>query len=194
MEISDYLKILGLKPPSSLEDVRKAYRIKARRYHPDLNHTPGAADKFIAATEAYEFLTQYFNSRDELESRRNEIYQEWVKYRQEQARERAREYARVKYNQFKVSGYYKTSSSLDKWRILYSLAASLLIIFVAVSGYIQRLRLVEEGYEKPSVSGFISLLAIGFLFLAISLVYLIAYYQIKNERRSFPHEKNKKSV
>jgi len=194
MDKSDYLRILGLKPGSSLDEVRKAYRIKARKFHPDLNKAPGAADRFIEATEAYEFLIQHFNSKDDEEERKNQIYQEWLKYRQAQARERARAFARAKYSQFKTTGYYKTTSSVDKGRIIYNLLISLLIIIAAIYGYIEKLRMVPEGFDNPSFTGFISLLVIGFLFLAISLIYLIAFYQIKNERRSFPHEKNKKSL
>ena len=194
MNKSDYLRILGLKPSSTIEEVRKAYRIKARRYHPDLNNSPGASEKFIEATEAYEFLTHNINSQNYKEARKNEIYQEWVRYRQEQARQRAREYARIKYNQFKTTGYYKTTSSIDKWRIIYNLVISLLVIFAAIYGYFYRLGMVSEGYEKPTVAGLFSLLLIGFLFLTISVIYLIAYYQIKNERRMFSDEKNKKPL
>ena len=47
MTLSDYYQILGLPANSSLEDIKKAYRQKARLYHPDINHSPDAKDKFI---------------------------------------------------------------------------------------------------------------------------------------------------
>jgi curved DNA-binding protein CbpA len=56
MLISEYYNILGIPLNSSLEDIKKAYRNKARLYHPDINRTPGAKEKFIEATEAYDFL------------------------------------------------------------------------------------------------------------------------------------------
>lgn len=194
MDKSDYFRVLGLKPSSSHEEVRKAYRIKARKYHPDVNRSPGAADMFIEASEAYEFICHHFKNLEETEARKDEIYREWIRFRQDQARERAIRHARLKFSQFKASGYYKTSSSLDKWPILYNLAISLLIIFASVNGYIHRLRMVEEGFDRPTVMGFLSLLIIGLVFFTISLIYLIAYYQITKKRGSFPYEKNKKSI
>ncbi|MZP56989.1 MAG: DnaJ domain-containing protein, partial [Bacteroidales bacterium] len=37
MTLEDYFHILGLPADSSLDDVKKAYRQKARLYHPDIN-------------------------------------------------------------------------------------------------------------------------------------------------------------
>lgn len=52
----DYYKILGLSREASSDEVQKAYRKLAREYHPDLNKSPGAEDKFKAVSEAYEVL------------------------------------------------------------------------------------------------------------------------------------------
>lgn len=174
MDKSYYLRLLGLTPPSSIEEVRKAYRIKARRYHPDLNHSEGAADRFIAVTEAYEYLTHHFGSSAGIEERRKEVTEKWEKYRQQQARERAAGYASGKYSHFRSSGYYKTSSSGDISRIIYNMAISVLIIIFAIYGYIYRLGKVSEGFEKPTLTGFIGLLMVGLIFLAVSVLYLLA--------------------
>ena len=47
MTLSDYYEILGIPVNSSLEDVKRAYRKKARLYHPDINPSPEAKDLFI---------------------------------------------------------------------------------------------------------------------------------------------------
>ena len=37
--------------------IKKAYRKLAKQYHPDVNHSPDAADRFREITEAYDTLT-----------------------------------------------------------------------------------------------------------------------------------------
>jgi len=61
MTLEDYFHILGLPAYSSLDDVKKAYRQKARLYHPDINKSPDAIERFIAVTEAYDFLISNFD-------------------------------------------------------------------------------------------------------------------------------------
>jgi curved DNA-binding protein len=53
----NYYDILGLTPGASSEEIRRAYRILARRYHPDVNPGAESTEKFRAIAEAYEFLT-----------------------------------------------------------------------------------------------------------------------------------------
>src|SRR5207244_9095184 len=54
----DYYEILGVKKSASTEDIRKAFRKLARKYHPDVN--PGdksAEEKFKSLSEANEVLS-----------------------------------------------------------------------------------------------------------------------------------------
>lgn len=53
----DYYDILGIKKDASEEDIKKAYRKQALRYHPDKNKSPGAEDKFKEIAEAYDVLS-----------------------------------------------------------------------------------------------------------------------------------------
>ena len=53
----DYYEVLGLKRGASEADIRAAYRKLARKYHPDVNKAPDAAERFKEATEAYEVLS-----------------------------------------------------------------------------------------------------------------------------------------
>ena len=57
MPTKDYYASLGVSKDASDDDIKKAYRIMAKKYHPDLNHDPGAADKFKEIQEAYDVLS-----------------------------------------------------------------------------------------------------------------------------------------
>ncbi len=53
-----YLETLELSPGASKKDIKTAYRRLSKKYHPDLNASPDAHDKFVALVEAYNFLSK----------------------------------------------------------------------------------------------------------------------------------------
>ncbi|XP_073509941.1 dnaJ homolog subfamily B member 1 [Phyllobates terribilis] len=53
----DYYKTLGLSKGASEEDIKKAYRKQALKYHPDKNKDPGAEERFKEIAEAYDVLS-----------------------------------------------------------------------------------------------------------------------------------------
>ncbi len=58
MEYKDYYKILGVTRSASADDIKKAYRKLARKYHPDVNPGDKAAEaRFKEINEAYEVLS-----------------------------------------------------------------------------------------------------------------------------------------
>ncbi len=57
MDYKDYYNVLGVKRDASADDIKKAYRKLARKYHPDVNQGDSAAEaKFKEINEAYEVL------------------------------------------------------------------------------------------------------------------------------------------
>jgi curved DNA-binding protein len=52
----DYYEVLGVPRDASAEDLQKAYRVLARRNHPDVNKDPAAEDRFKEINEAYHVL------------------------------------------------------------------------------------------------------------------------------------------
>ena len=57
MARKDYYKILEISKSASLDDIRKAYKSLAKKYHPDVNKEPGAEEKFKEIAEAYSVLS-----------------------------------------------------------------------------------------------------------------------------------------
>ncbi len=56
MEYKDYYQTLGVAKTSSQDEIQKAYKKLARKFHPDVNREAGAEDRFKEIGEAYEVL------------------------------------------------------------------------------------------------------------------------------------------
>ena len=56
-EKRDYYEVLGISKSASADEIKRAYRKMAKKYHPDVNKEPGAEEKFKEVQEAYDVLS-----------------------------------------------------------------------------------------------------------------------------------------
>ncbi|HEX2933975.1 MAG TPA: DnaJ domain-containing protein [Bacteroidales bacterium] len=86
--MKDYYTILELTPSCSIEEIKQAYRRLAKKYHPDVNKSPNAHQKFIEISEAYEVLLhettanvhQEQQEQYDYEAFIREVIPPWIRY------------------------------------------------------------------------------------------------------------------
>lgn len=127
MILAEAYTILELGPSCTLADVRKAYRLKAKVLHPDVNKAPGAHGQFVQLREAYEYLVDIKSGKLTNSSSNTTKEPEahaWTEERKEEARERARQYADMRYREFRKSShdkYYAFEVGVDFGQFIFSL-------------------------------------------------------------------------
>jgi len=183
MTLTDYYEILGLPVNSTIEEIKKAYRKKARLYHPDINPAPDAKDHFISITEAYEFLIANHEKIKSDDQAYHQAMEDWRKYRQDRSRKRATVYARTSYGTFKNTKFYKTTRIFDGTTIIFSFVISIMVLICTVYGYIFRLNHPVPGLDKPSVFAFIMFFFLGMIFFVVSFIYLKAYQETSKKQK-----------
>lgn len=97
----EYYQVLNLKPSANEEEIKQAYRILAKKFHPDINPDPDAHQRFLEISEAYEYLIEDIKySRGRIYDQ-DEIDPEYFEEIRRVARERAQERARQRFEKLR---------------------------------------------------------------------------------------------
>lgn len=108
-----YYRVLGIGPQASLDELKKAYREKAKLLHPDRNKAPDAHEHFILLNEAYEYVLKVRTSRVSTWQSYAAMHVSREEDEREKAKARAREYARMRYEEFVNSPHYRSLTSIS---------------------------------------------------------------------------------
>ncbi|HEY9125264.1 MAG TPA: DnaJ domain-containing protein [Bacteroidales bacterium] len=138
--IKDYYQILEVSKDASIDDIKRAYRRKAREYHPDVSNFRNAAELFILINEAYEYLlAQARLKADKIGANQHEaqeIIDQWLRKERERIRERARQHASMKYKHFTKTSFYESTDVYSKVIVILALIFGIGIIAGSIIGTI----------------------------------------------------------
>lgn len=96
---NEYLEVLNLSPGATKKEIKSAFRRLSKIYHPDINKSEDAVEKFLEIHEAYKFLTEV-GPKPNAErvsydyDPRRAAYDDWRKSAREYAARKAREVRR----------------------------------------------------------------------------------------------------
>ncbi len=131
-----YFAILELRPGASENEIKKAYRKLARRYHPDVSKEPDAEERFLEITEAYDYLLER-RTRPAISYSRPFETVTPEPTREEQRRQRARAFAQMRYEEFRQStlafkrSWYFTPLRIITWTAIVLCYALFLLMILS---------------------------------------------------------------
>ena len=141
--------------------MKKAFRNKAKQFHPDINPSPDAQNEFIQVHQAYEIVLSHLEGRF-----RGKVYDDLLsEVRKQYAKQQAYQYARKQYEKVKQeTDAYHNSPYAWVFRILYYGLYYLYILCAMVFAFVP----LWAGYEG------------GVFYLLICLpLYVLAWFTVK---------------
>jgi hypothetical protein len=131
--MKNYFAVLQLPDNSTREDIQAAYRKLAKQYHPDVNKSPGAHEKFCEISEAYEFLMNHwpkYIAESVKEEGTKQTYDDYILTRdyerfRQQVKEMANRQAKMRYEKFKKQHEAFQESGLNDLALLLTITTRL---------------------------------------------------------------------
>jgi hypothetical protein len=129
--MKNYYTVLQIPDSATRPDIQAAYRRLAKKFHPDVNKSEDAHEKFCEITEAYDFLMNHWPGQiasytdPKVRDKKYETYHESEEYRRfrQEARERAQKQAKMRYEKFKQQHEAFQTSGINDLALLLKIAA-----------------------------------------------------------------------
>ena len=177
----DFYTLLGLTAAASTAEIKSAFRIRAKLYHPDINSSSDANENFRMLYIAYATLIDPLKRKlyDQLLKEDLKVGTEWVsraeyEKMQRRAAMRARMYANMQYDQFEARTFSKASFHAKQamaFIIFFGMMCGGMILLTEGSHYV-----FKETYNGAQVTGYAFWLA-GIVFCYISGKALLGIYE-----------------
>lgn len=177
MSIKKHFTTLGLKMNANEMQIKKAYRNKAKLYHPDVTPSPAAAQLFIDVNIAYEILLDYKSggtttySSSQTAAASNEKFHgsQFTKSDMEEAWAKQRKRERDDYEVYLKLPWYSPIKLLES--LLKSIAlilVSTILLFISLGLLGEIYILIYKGAIGSAI--FIGLIAVGFGYFAYCMI------------------------
>lgn len=163
-----YYQILGLKSDASEEEIKKAYRKKALKIHPDRNPAPNAEEQFVELHEAYTFLTFSVKQPSPKPKTQSKPQPKWNKT---YVRTQGQSFANQSVDEFENSLFYKST------KVFIRLVDVLFIIIGFVMILIPLFKINQDSYwesiDSTGIEQTITVYAgfVGVLLIGLGLIF-----------------------
>jgi hypothetical protein len=142
--MKDFYAILHIERGADENTIRMAYKQLAKKYHPDVNKSPLAHEKFIEISEAYEFLIHHKASATDTYSQQSD-YDEFI----QKVRENAQRQAQMRYEKFaREHEAFQKSGINDIILFATIITRIVLVFFLAFLSLLPIYLLVNYGFDN----------------------------------------------
>jgi curved DNA-binding protein CbpA len=166
--LKNYYSILGINQSATIDEIKKAYRRKAKEYHPDVSVLPNAKDLFIQATEAYEYLLRVkLLAQAQMEAEPEKYREEWVRYERPKAGQRAERFSGMRYKDFTKTKYYKATRVANEIYLYLTIALGTIIVMSDFFSFMNQIKDPSSTYASYINDFFMLILGIVFIFFGL---------------------------
>lgn len=117
-QIEHYFSLLGIPKTASLDELKKAFRNKAKKIHPDRNPSLTAHSDFLELNEAFDFLASFLKENKQFGSDESTIvnsYDNWEKTVKENVRKKVKEQVRMSFQAYMNSEHFRSDTLIESF-------------------------------------------------------------------------------